>query len=114
MSADESMAQQALYLAKQNARDIESHEDICAERYAGIHGAINEIKSTIKWAGTTGFAIIISVLGFLLMNQLNTNDKIRDDSASKVEQLQRQLDVERAQRANPPVKEPYVNAPTAN
>lgn len=91
-------AYEALNLAKQNTRDIEGHEDICAERYAGIHKAIDEIKGTIKWAGTTAFGIIIAMLGFMLVQQLNANGKINDDNQRRIDSLQGQLTEERANR----------------
>lgn len=42
------VAYEALNLSKQNSRDIEAHEDLCAERYDNIHKAIAEIKDTAK------------------------------------------------------------------
>jgi len=103
---DESVAYKALNLAKQNARDIEKHEDVCAERYQGIHDALDEIKGVLWKAGAGAFGIIITMLGFLLVQQLNANGKLHDDNSRKVEQLQQQLADERANRTVKPYAEP--------
>lgn len=95
---ESTVAYEALNLAKQNARDIESHEDICAERYGNIHKAIDEIKGTLKWAGGGAFTIIMAVLGFLLAQQLSANGKLHDDNQREIKQLQQQLADERANR----------------
>ena len=94
----ESVAYDALNLAKQNARDIEHHEDICAERYQGINNAIREIKGWMKWAGTSAFTIVIGMLGFLIVQQFHDNTKVQDNAQAKIDQLQRQLADERAAR----------------
>lgn len=93
------MAYQALNLARQNERDMESHETICAERYAGIHKGIDEIKGVLWKAGTGAFGLIMAMLAFLVVQQLNTNSKQHDENQAKVDKLQEQLAVERAGRA---------------
>lgn len=91
MSEPSNVAYDALNLAKQAVRDIESHEDICAERYAGIHDKIREIKSLIGWAGGSAFGIIIAVLGFLAIQMISANDQARHDQQTKIDMLQQQL-----------------------
>lgn len=85
------IAYDALNLAKQNARDIESHEDICAERYAGIHEKIREIKGVITWAGGLAFTVIIGILGFLASAQFSANDQQQKTQQTRIELLERQL-----------------------
>ncbi|AOR76549.1 hypothetical protein [Novosphingobium resinovorum] len=111
MSEDPSVAYQALNLARQNARDIEKHEDICAERYQGIHDAIDEIKGVLWKAGGGAFTVILGVLGFLLVQQLNANGKLHDENQSEIRRLQQQLNDERANRVIQvtPQKEVYVD-----
>lgn len=91
------VAYDALNLAKQNARDIENHEEICAERYAGIHASMGEIKNILKWAGGTLFSIIISLLAWLALQQFNANDQARKSAETKIELLEKQI----AQQARP-------------
>jgi len=86
-----SVAYDALNLARQVERDIESHEELCAERYAGIHEKIHEIKSLIGWAGGVAFSIIVAVLGFLAVQMLSANDQARRDQQTKIDLLQQQL-----------------------
>lgn len=92
------IAYEARNLARQNARDIEQHEDLCAERYAGIHDKIGEIKGMLKWAGGTGFSIIIGLVGFLAVQMFHQNEQQRRDQElrgqaqqQKIELLQQQL-----------------------
>lgn len=67
----EQVAYDALNLAKQNERDIDRHEKICAERYEGINETMREIKSLIKSAIGWGVSILLALLGFLLIQQFN-------------------------------------------
>lgn len=95
------IAYDALNLGKQNARDIEAHEDLCAERYRNINESIAELKSEfrstsneqkqiLKWAGTTAFGIIITMLGFLGVQVYNANQEADRERDRKFELLQRQ------------------------
>jgi len=95
---EDSVAYQALHLAKQNVRDMESHETICAERYAGIHKGIDEIKGVLWKAGAGAFGIIMAMLAFLVTQQLNTNQKLHDDNQNMVARMQQQLAEDRASR----------------
>lgn len=45
---------------------IESHEELCAERYANIHGSIADIKSWVKWGVGAVFTLAVSLIGFLI------------------------------------------------
>jgi hypothetical protein len=40
---------------------IEAHEDICAERYKNIHGAIADLKDGQKWAIRLSVATLAGV-----------------------------------------------------
>jgi len=82
------VAYQALTLARQANRDIEKHEDICAERYDGINKTMDEIKSILKWAGGFGFTVIITLLGFLAHAQFDANEAAMKALAAKVEAQQ--------------------------
>jgi len=101
-SSAASIAYEALNLGKQNARDIENHEDICAERYANINKGMakiesnvdkqfGEIKGILKWAGGALFSIIIGLLGYLAAAQFSANDIARKASDAKIDLLERQL-----------------------
>lgn len=85
------IAYEALDLSKKNARDIESHEDLCAERYAGIHDKIREIKGVITWAGGFAFVTVVGILGFLAQAQFNANDQQQKTQQTRIELLERQL-----------------------
>lgn len=96
------VAYEALNLGKQNSRDIEQHEDICAERYRNINNSMTkietsvdkqfgEIKDILKWAGGALFSVIIALLGFLATQQFNANDQARKQAEAKIDLLERQL-----------------------
>lgn len=52
-------------LATSAKKDIESHEELCAERYAGIKLSIGELKTWVK-AGVIGvLSIAVSLIGFM-------------------------------------------------
>lgn len=82
------VAWDALNLGKQNARDIEAHEDLCAERYNHINVSIGEIKGILKWAGGAAFGIIIGLLAFLAQAQFAANDAAQKAAREKIEMLE--------------------------
>lgn len=93
------MAYQALNLAHSVDQAVKSHEAICAERYAGIHSAIKDIKAVLWKAGAGAFGIILSMLAYLVVQQIATNDKLHDERESAIRALQQQLSDERMVRA---------------
>lgn len=96
---DESVAYRALNMAKEAKQEIKSHEDICAERYGNINSSvvalgegIKGIKSGLWKAGSVGFAIIMSVLGYLAAAQFDNNTRV-------VQQIQDQMRQDQLSRA---------------
>lgn len=43
---------------------IDSHEDICAERYASIHTSLAELKDDFRGQGRLLIGILLSIAGF--------------------------------------------------
>jgi len=82
-------------IARQDARqalnEIESHEDLCAERYGNINDTLRTIKSILGWAGGTIFMMLIGVLGWLISQQVGRNDSDRAVLEAKIELLQRPM-----------------------
>lgn len=44
---------------------IESHEELCAERYAGIHSAIGDLKGTVNKVVWLGVASLLALVGWM-------------------------------------------------
>ena len=86
-----SIAYEARNKALQVERDIQAHEDLCSERYAGIHDKIREIKSLIGWAGGLGMSAILGLLGFLAVQTLHDRDSRADAQQARIEQLTQQV-----------------------
>jgi len=114
------VAYDALNLGRQNARDIENHEKVCAERYAGIHTAIGELKISVAtsnkefrgnfWkAGSLAFTIILGMLGFMLSQQFAASNRVNDDQQRKIERLMQQLADERANPARGSYERPEAH-----
>lgn len=57
---------------------IESHEDLCAERYANIHASIGDIKAWMKWGVGGVLALAASLFGFMAQ-ELYANNAERMD-----------------------------------
>lgn len=90
------VAREALDLAKDVDHRVNAHEDICALRYKRLEENITDVKSDVAdvkkllaTAGTIGFGIILSVLGFLLKLQVDANN----DMQKAVQNLQQQQTV---------------------
>lgn len=63
---------------------IEAHEDLCAERYRNINESVAEIKNILKWAGSGIIGLMLTVLGWLVLQQIDNN---RQDQAALARQL---------------------------
>lgn len=58
---------------------IESHEELCAERYATIHSAIGDIKALLKWSAGSLACAAAAVIWFLLQaNASGTSQRLTD------------------------------------
>lgn len=57
------VASEARHLSKQNERDIMRHEEICAERYAGINASVISLGDAIKDVNRTLFKGVVTILG---------------------------------------------------
>lgn len=69
---------------------IEGHEALCAERYEGIKNSIgdltktaDELKGTLKWSARGIIALLISILGWALV-QLYTLQPLRQTTTATV------------------------------
>lgn len=51
---------------------IESHEDLCAERYERIHETLSDLKGLAKWCAGGMAAMTITLFGFMA-HQLYNN-----------------------------------------
>lgn len=87
------VAYEALNLAKSVDQRVNSHEDLCAERYANINKSvadlglatttqIAELKGILKWIGVAAFGIMTSLIGFLAIQLWTANN-------TKIERLER-------------------------
>lgn len=83
-------AQVAKTLAEKVERDAIAHELLCAERYRNIEKSIAEIKGIMKWAGSLVIMLILSVLGWSLVQQYNANEATKQRLQEQVEFLQSQ------------------------
>lgn len=82
-------ARDAQAKADENARDIEAHEDICAERYKTINEKLGTIFKIIVWAGGTGFMLIMGLLAFFAKTQFEMMDSAQKATAQRTEILER-------------------------
>jgi len=53
---------------------IESHEELCAERYSNIHGTLEDMKGTAKSQTRTQWGILLAILAFLAQQFLMSNN----------------------------------------
>ncbi|MGN6819309.1 MAG: hypothetical protein ACTHJR_11635 [Sphingomonas sp.] len=85
--------------ARDQARDanaaLERHEAECAQRYQRLDEGLDRVEGIIKWAGGLIVTLIISVLGWALVQQWNANEAQKRDLQQKIEMMQE------AQRVQP-------------
>jgi hypothetical protein len=117
------VAYEALNLGKANQKAIESHEDVCAERYSNINTAIDEVKNELRrsvdgvkadvtasvgeiktilgWAGGLGLSVIITMLGYLALSQWEANQDAQKAATEKIALLERQVAQQQASAPQP-------------
>ncbi|PAL23552.1 hypothetical protein [Sphingopyxis sp. GW247-27LB] len=57
--------------ARKAQSDIESHEEICAERYKNINTNISDLKTEIRRGGSIALTIIIALLAWFAVNYIS-------------------------------------------
>lgn len=83
------IAREALDLAKDVERRVDSHEDICAIRYAQLEASIaavrtevsssvGDIKKVLGWVGGLAVVTMLAMLGFFLKAQYDSYQKMED------------------------------------
>lgn len=101
------VAQQALDLGRKNEGEIAAHEAVCAERYGNILSKIADIMGILKWAGGAAFTLIMALLAWSLVQQINANTSARIAAETKIDLLQKQIVESRQAPAVPaPVPQP--------
>jgi len=60
-------AADAMDVAKDAKAGLESHEAICAERYARIFDTLGELKTLAKWAAGAVASMAIGLIAWLLV-----------------------------------------------
>lgn len=91
------VARQALTRADSAHAEIEKHEEVCAERYGNIKQEIGEIKTILKWAGSTLFLLIIGALAWSIRMQISSAYAEAQALRTQLEVLQRQLPASQSQ-----------------
>lgn len=61
---------------------IESHEELCAERYAGIHSSLSDLKGVAKAQANVQWGVLLALLGFMAIQVWNGQQ-------SRLERLER-------------------------
>lgn len=69
--------------------DIESHEEICAERYQNINSSIGDLKSDIRRGGTLAAGMIISLLAWFAVSYMG---EFKENMQLKREILEQQVE----------------------
>lgn len=49
---------------------IESHEDVCAQRYGELHAALAALNARVSNAGATIIVLLLSALGAIVLPKL--------------------------------------------
>lgn len=65
---------------------IDAHEDLCAERYKAIHGAIEDLKLGGRWIIGLLSTVALSLIGWLAVQvyDLNRAANVRPEVAAPV------------------------------
>jgi hypothetical protein len=91
-------------LADVQFRGLEKKIDVT---HADTSGRIDEIKNAIKWAGSLIITLMITVLGWAVVQQLNANEAQKDEMRRQIILLQQQ---EIARKLSASASEPTLSA----
>jgi K+-sensing histidine kinase KdpD len=69
---------------------VEAHEKLCAERYAGIHDKITDLKKFLGYVVTVLVAMFIATLGWSLQQQAAAQKATNEALQTRIELLQSQ------------------------
>jgi hypothetical protein len=69
---NDDVAAQALSIANAAAVRIDTHEQVCADRYESIRGDLKTLRGMFLWAASVILATVISVLGWSLATQVDS------------------------------------------
>lgn len=90
MSADlTDRIEQAVDLAKSAHARVDGHEELCALRYNNLLNNISRIENILKWAGSLIVTILIAVLGWLIVAQINNNEEEKKALEKQIEILEK-------------------------
>lgn len=57
---------------------INAHEQLCTERYNNINMSLGDVKTGLKWLGGMMLSVLLAILGWSLMQQVNTVNRNQD------------------------------------
>ncbi|MGN5375787.1 hypothetical protein [Sphingomonas hankookensis] len=78
---------------------VDSHEDICAERYKNINDKVAAVDAKVStlfkllaWGGTTALTLILALLGFLAKAQFDSITELQRASTQRAAILSEQIE----------------------
>jgi len=69
--ADRKTVSDAYNHADNAHQKIDSHEELCAERYKNIHETLGEVKDAIKSHQKIAWGLVIAILGWMAVQMWN-------------------------------------------
>lgn len=78
-------ARKAQAKADQVERDINSHEDICAERYKNINEKVGTLFKLVAYGGSTALMLILGLLGFLAKAQFDSITELKSAAVQRAD-----------------------------
>lgn len=67
-------AADAMAVAHDAKASLESHEAVCAERYARIFETLADLKTLAKWAAGGVFGLLVALLGWMAVQMYSANN----------------------------------------
>lgn len=87
----DSPRESAMQIAHEALNRVNTHEEVCGERYKAIDGTLRELKGWLKWGGSIAFLTIVGLLSWSLNNQFQAIQQKGANDAARIATLEQQL-----------------------
>lgn len=88
MSEQDNLARLAMDKAVEADNKINAHEDICAIRYENINESLSRIMKILGWGGTALGGLVLSVLGWAMVQLYDANQRAISKIPTTVQYVQ--------------------------
>lgn len=93
------MVEDAVSHSRETRQLLDNHVDLTEVKLTNMEKSIARIESALKWAGGLIVSLLLTVLGWAVVQQINANESQKNELRQQVLLLQQQQQQERMESA---------------